>query len=607
MADSPSASFGSSFFGYSKAEVDSAISKLKIQIESLEDSTAQMKALVAASEGQPPAYDEVGKDISKLLADADAAAKSMRDRAFSEAAALTRATAAETSQLASEASAAADQLRGDAWAESQKMVEEAQEAARQLVGVAEEDSRRRKAESEREAHRVVMSGRREAEEVIATANHDSDQTLQASAKRRDEMLDQAKAAEAASQNRARALEVRKEELLAELESVRETVGRLETAIEEKQTTLRKIDDPAPVAESEPAPEWAAGIRIIPQSEFVGEPQGDLVAAEEIVDDVLALQTEVALEAKAAEAQSDEPPALIPDIVSAEAVPPAEDPQEEPTVEKLGTSSQEVEPEEVPEASPDNKLDALFASLRDTGGVEEPTQESVTQVEAAEDQGLAPVIELAKKKPPVDVVQKATPVDASKLVEIRDRSVVGVVNVSLRTLKRELAAIQNRALEAIRLDATWRADIEELSGDLAPHLEAAAGEAFDAGVRGFNAEYDAHVSVPTPPEFEVALVARDLEASISRALRKGSDDRAKASEVSRVFRSWRSEAAERHLVQITTRAYNQGVAGAIGKSGGFAVVALSGRGCSTCKAADGNSAATVPPLHDGCGCAVTRSG
>ncbi len=594
MADTPSSPFSSSLFGYSKSEVEVAIAKLTAAVAELEEKRGQMAAQLSSLEGNPPAYEEVGKSISKLLADADAAATSMRDRAASESAALTRATEAETTQLAADAKTASEALRASAWDESQKILEDAEKTSEGALTASKDAARQRQAESEREAHRVLSAARREAEEVIGKANLERDQTLQAASVRKGEMLDIAKAAERASQQRARALEVRKEELLAELESVRETVGRLESDIEEKQTTLRKIDEP-PVAAAAPEPEWAAGIRIIPPTTTgeVVEPVDEALTADDIVDDVVALQTEAALEARAAETAGQKVEA------------PKEEPQPESEPESESVSEPETEPEPEPAVEPvKDKIGALFASLR--GGGATPKPEAAPEPEASKDEApaenLAPVIELAKKavKP-----KKAGP-NAKALVDARDKSVLPVVNRGLKSLKRELASIQNHALEAIRLDDAWQPDVEELAANLEPSLVLIASESFGAGVDDNNRLSGGTVVVRDPSSFEIGLVARDLQASLARALAKGTDDRAKASEVSRVFRAWRSEASERHLLGLSIHAYNQGTAAAIAKAGGRAVMLLAGRGCATCKAAAGNSMATVPPLHEGCGCAVVRA-
>jgi len=192
------------------------------------------------------------------------------------------------------------------------------------------------------------------------------------------------------------------------------------------------------------------------------------------------------------------------------------------------------------------------------------------------------------------------------VNARDKSVLPAVNRGLKSLKRELASIQNHALEAIRLDDTWQPDVGKLAASLKPALALIASESFGAGVDDNNRLSGGTVVVRDPSSFEIGLVARDLQASLARALAKGTDERAKASEVSRVFRAWRSEASERHLLGISIHAYNQGTAAAIAKAGGRAVSLLAGRGCATCKAAAGNSMASVPPLHEGCGCAVVRA-
>jgi hypothetical protein len=110
------------------------------------------------------------------------------------------------------------------------------------------------------------------------------------------------------------------------------------------------------------------------------------------------------------------------------------------------------------------------------------------------------------------------------------------NAALKAVKRSLVDLQNETLEALRTDETWIP--EEGFTDR-------FGESFEA--------YGASLGVDTAADSGSAF-ASDLQDAVTSAIDDerglGSGSRAVASAASKVFRTWRSDEAERRLVALT---------------------------------------------------------
>ena len=80
-------------------------------------------------------------------------------------------------------------------------------------------------------------------------------------------------------------------------------------------------------------------------------------------------------------------------------------------------------------------------------------------------------------------------------------------------------------------------------------------------------------------------------------------RAVSAGVSRVYRAWRNDLAERRLRDIGAAAFTRGLVSSA--SGNYEVTwVIGGRGCSECRAAAESGAIDPgPPLHQGCSCAL----
>lgn len=197
--------------------------------------------------------------------------------------------------------------------------------------------------------------------------------------------------------------------------------------------------------------------------------------------------------------------------------------------------------------------------------------------------------------------KEDPAEVEAAVEQRDRRIIPITNGALRGVKRELADAQNEALEGIRKDSdTWRPSRSELSEHLEPTLLLVRDAARRSGAEWAAGLLGTDFSVSGSPDLSDSVMAGDLAASIERALDRGTDAAGKGAEVSRVFRSWRSDAAERHLRTEALRAFHSGAREAA-TAAGVDVAVWQTRGCSTCAEAVESGETVVPPIHDGCSC------
>ncbi len=557
------ARFRQALRGYDKADVDGAVKSLKKQIAELTSQRDDLAGTLAAHSGVPADYDQFALEVAGVLKAAEEAAG-----------ALTAKTEVEVTELLEQAKA-----------EAASIVDQARAEAEVAVANAEDDVRIVRAEAEREAHRLVAAAKKEADDVLRVARMESERLHTDATTESDRMLGEAREAADAAQARAHALEVRRDELLSELESVRSTVSRLEGEIDERRGELETAPEPAPVPAPDPEvveltgqEESYGGVRVIPAPADAEEPDtgpvGEPVETMDVVEEVRRLKEEP----ESAPEPEVEPP---------------------PTTE---AQPAEVEPEVVPEpdsGTPEDGLSDLFASLR--GGSEEPEAEEPEPAAEVEPQPepLDPEPELRGQS--TEPAFREDPAEVEKAVEQRDRRIIPITNGALRGVKRELADAQNESLEGIRKESdTWRPSRTELSEHLEPTLLLVRDSARRSGAEWAAERLGTDFTVSGSPDMGDSVMAGDLAASIERALDRGTDAAGKGAEVSRVFRSWRSDSAERHLRAEALKAFHRGIQEAVSAAGHDVAVHQS-RACSTCAETVESGEVVLPPIHDGCSC------
>jgi len=285
----------------------------------------------------------------------------------------------------------------------------------------------------------------------------------------------------------------------------------------------------------------------------------------------------------------------------------------------------TEPAEVPES--DDGLDSLFATLREPVD-KEPTPNGSALVPAALKSDAGERTAAAKgsagvsssgpeeAEPAVEplAVESAAAVDP---FDLKERMLLPIENRSLRSVKRRIVDLQNRVLEELRLgDDDWQPDRALYAAAVGDEVAVLTQESYVAGYAAA-AELVGEAATPPPDraadqdttsDFVDAALAATSEA-LNKARATGGGARQVSAAVSRVFRAWRTDEAERRLRATGARAYHAGILDALPGLGAADVAAIArGTPCGRCpastgaswKAADGLPAGTeLPPAVAAC--------
>lgn len=568
--------------GYERSQVEAYLGELADRIEALEsdrdDGRANAPAL-GISEAEALAYelDTLGNDIGEILEAAREAAEGIRTRASADADAWRADAESSSDAMIREATEASESMRAGAWNEGSAMLRTARAEADSIIAAAKEEALFVRAEAEREAIHLTGDARRDREESIRTARVEADQIVDAARFESEAVLAAARQQAELAQERARALEDRRSELLAELEATRASISEMESEIESKRQAL---DAPAPEPELSDERTHhtsdSGSVRIVAATRVVPPTPVD---ADELMAEVTALRAGISLdppEAPAAAAAVEEAPTPPPDaahdmaeheqdvVVQAEAPAPsdpvaevsmAEDAVAEVSVAEQPATAEPVAVEAGAEAVvieddaaeddaqtgrdvvPDD-IGSLFAMLRTPP---EPVAEPVAGAGDAIEPSLNGSV---REGAPPDAADPTAHTDVVEAAPSPDRepdesAVIPLQNAALREIKRTLVDLQNETLEHLRTDAAWTP-----SADFTDRFD----EPFSELAIGLGSE------VPSP---EGASFASDLHeavtAAIERARDSGGGEREVAASASKVFRTWRSDEAERRVVDATARA------------------------------------------------------
>ncbi len=575
-------------------EVAASARELESRLEALENRLLELGNRDLTAE-----FDRVGEDVGRILQDARQAADGMRKRA-----------AADAGVVLEEARASAVDLRSDAWMAAEKLLLDSTKEAAGIVEAAERESLAIIGEAERETHRRQSALRRESEETIRATKHEAERVLMDARARSDELIQEAERKVATAESRAAAVEERRTEMLEELENARQTISNLEAEIGKRRealagplptdvesSTVRLLTgSDREAADTDEETVWAEGtevVKIVRPPERRAELPAEPVDAEAMAAEVARLRT------PSEEDEADE----------ARAPEPAAEPREAAVSPRIAES-----PPPAATTRPTAEIDNLFARLRRVG-------EGTPSVEAAS---------LEVEEPPGGQPEPSAPTadssDEADPFDLRDRLLLPVANRALRTVKRELTEAQNIALEELRVESDeWEpraaALTDRLVGSVAELLRdgyaagwAAAAEATgtEPAVEG-DRQGDAAEWAGTLSETFTSAVAEALAES----RRDGHGPRQLAADLSRVFRSWRTDEAERRVRDIASGAYHRGLIDGFGTVGVPASRwVTAGRGCTTCREAAEAGAVplgsafeavgTEPPAHPDCGCTLVSA-
>lgn len=251
-------SFRKRLRGYDRRRVEQFLEEVAAELAELREERDDLAQRVRelGDHDHRAEFDAVARDIGELLESARQAAEGLRSRATADTSRWRAEARAEADELRRIAHADAEALRGDAWSASEQLIQQCQQEGESIRASADRDALTVLGEAEREAHRLLATARRESEDTLRSAKMEGERLVVEARTRHDEIVESARKTAEAAQERARALEQRRNELLGELESVRGTIHRLESDLEERQEALAVHTFPAP----------GVGVRVLPPEE-----------------------------------------------------------------------------------------------------------------------------------------------------------------------------------------------------------------------------------------------------------------------------------------------------------------------------------------------------
>ncbi|HDK45636.1 MAG TPA: DivIVA domain-containing protein [Actinobacteria bacterium] len=601
-------SFKSGWRGYDTGAVDAFLREVFATLTSLQSENEQFRDRLRklGDRDLHAEFDQVSAEVGELLQSARETAEGMRFRASVDA-----------EQIVGEARDDAVRVRQDAWNEGTALLEAGQEEANALVDRAKRDSLAIISDAERDAHRIATRARKDADEAIRRAKLQADQLIVDARSRREELVRQGEAEMAAAQERVAVLMQRRDELLTEIESVQSKINELRAELEERRAEIGKAR--------------AAGtssVKVLPGPVAVGDGEtsrtpdvrhGDGKTSRtsedwhESEDTVRIVRPPKRLKTPTGEIDAE---AMAAEVRRLRRAPEPKQPA--PTVETLESVESESTPEvaaarETLEATPvgddatgmPSGIDGLFASLRS-----EP--ETAPKADRGRQEALVRQGSSTQPEPTAPLVLATDP------FELRDRLLLPITNKTLRTLKRGLTEAQNIALDELRIQETeWKPDVDSLEARVADDLEELLRRGVSAGWSGaerlLEREFeqgDVQIESSAGHDFATAIVD-----AVRNALdMAGEGPRRRAAAISRVYRAWRVDEAERQVRSLAIGAYHDGLLGAFEQAGVQRVQwVVAGRGCVTCRAnaeagpvEPGEAFASDmkrPPAHESCECTL----
>ena len=567
--------------GYDRNQVEVFLAQIARQFDELETSIVEASGKdiplgIDDAETHARELSTIGGEIDVILEAARSAAEGMRSRAAADAESWTSEAKAYVEDSTSQADDQAHAARGSAWDEGSSMLDAATTESAKMVTDAETDALRIRAEAEREAIRYTADAKRTSEEVLGAAELEAEGILSTSRAESERVMRAANQSAELAQERARALEDRRAELLVELESTRSSIGDLETEFESKRQAL---EEPAPVV----APEYEgrthhesdtgsvkiisgggpARLNPVDADSFVAEvaelhrsaakevwqeepdpnaslPQpagGDVEVAGVQVPDAGVQVPDAGVQVPDTELQSEgakDPDASLPQLAGGDVeVGGVEIPDAGVQIPDEDSSQPE---EEQPSAvsrqpsAPEDSIGSLFARLR-----EDSPQSDQDSAQLTVDSSQSEEVSSAKSSEAESGERRAEIAsDTESTVEPDIGSLIPAQNAALRTIKRQLVDLQNDALEHLRTDEGWVPG-EEFTDQFSEPFSILAIAITDDG----------------DDNGAASVFATDLYDAVSSAVisarEAGSGDRAIAAAISKVFRTWRSDEAERRVV------------------------------------------------------------
>jgi DivIVA domain-containing protein len=521
---------------------------------------------------------EAKEASSTMLAEATSQSQALRASAWNEGTSLLSAATSQARTIVAEAKDDALFIRAEAEREALRLTGDAKRDREEVVRAA-------RAEGEQ----IVESARAESEGVLAAAHQQADaaqERARALEERRAELLTELETARSAIGELEAEIDSRRQELEAPVPEPEPQVepdershhgedgGSVRIVSPSKFAPLRPVDAEELVAEvtalrsgrteppDTPAPDAPAPV-VVPISHTPAMEAEPLDEPDVDEDDMSGDDTVTVISS---------PAAPSPDTVESVDVEEEEEeeeeeegittddaPTEEITVDEVAAAAiaadeitAEVPVPEPPPSTPAlpdvdagptgrppaDEIGSLFARLReDTPPEDTEVEDTPPEAAPSEDTEVAargdgatpdsPGTAVAAPEPSMGIVVNEPTVGSGDTA-----STLPLQNAALRTIKRTLVDLQNETLECLRTDSAWVPDegfTDRFSEPFASLTAEITGEPDDAAGRAFAADlFDA------------------LSSTIEQTRARGGGEREVASATSKVFRTWRSDEAERRV-------------------------------------------------------------
>ena len=601
-------SFSRSFFGYDPLEVKAFIDELNAELDQLRTRcglvSAGSDAVSAPDLGV--AIDSAVSDIAEVLEAARVASGKMRERAEHEAEDRLAEAAQSARRMLAAAEAEAFSLRKAAWDTSTEVLESVKAESTRQRAVAERDALGIIGDAERKAHRKLAAARRDSATAIQAAAAEGERVLGLARAKAQEVVRASELRVGAAEDQLGALEEEYQQLLQETEGLRSMLEGPEPEGAKAPSTVRVVRSGTVGADEG----GSIGDQVMPD-EDVRSPEADgapagvrTVGWGDGTDNVRLVETPAAsarLEVDALELAEEVARLRVGDNGARTGSVDGSGNGADPDDVRLVQASNGPPP--VTNAGPDTRPDPA------------PIWDGVTETRLT-DELAALFMELRMKedKTAKSLVALSDSQAVLAPVERYERMLLPVINRALRAVKRRLIEIQTTQIEAVGDEhETWNPDRSQLASQLVHVLSVMEREAYE---RGHTAASVMTGSRLAPPRGEPTVRAMepfvsDLHEAVAAAVRDareaGWDRKEMSGAISRVYRAWRTDEAERRIRFIVGQVYHEGLLKGLGEAGVDGYRIEVNDGCADCASLGGEvlpeNEVPALPVHAECRCTI----
>lgn len=598
--------FSRSLFGFDPLEVRAHVAELNDQLARFQarNNGDVPSDAVADDQDVAGAIDSTVNDIAEVLEAARVAAKKIRDRAERQASDGNAMAARQVREILAAAETDAFAVRKSAWDTSTELLESAKAEGARLRSAAERDALDIIGDAERKAHRNLAAARRDSDNAMQVAGAESERLMGMARAKAKEIIRAAEDRAATILDQVSALEKQHDDLRHDVEALRaELEGPSGGSGVREPSTVRVVPRGATTAESsgsngEHQPQGSRGtgpgtgpVRTGAQ---VGPTDGTrtvrLVSAPSRKDRV---QVDASEMADAVAALSREGPTAT-------------------AGRGLGGGDEEVEGDTNPAHGP---LEVVSPGSADQVHHADSSSMSNGSLDGTAADELAALFdELRMREATTPAAGPALSGRVLSPLERYDFELLPIVNRAVRGVKRQLTDIQREQVKALEQDPEgWMPERPDFGPYLVHALSVMEREACE---RGFVTAAELSGRRLSTPRSEASAgegrafiddLFDTVAASIRIARKDNRSGRDISSDLSRVFRRWRTVEVDRRLRLLAGRAYHRGLVDGLAGAGTEKLQVVADDGCDTCSrlVRDAVAPDDLPavPVHEGCRCTV----